>query len=110
MVPCIFEGLYDSWVFGKHIEEVQRCWSIFPVSLALIFVEMVLAVSRPRHRGRCWILVLASCYSVFQNLEVLVPMHCASIASHVHTVFGFTLLSHSDAAYDAIDWIDFQRM
>jgi len=110
VVPCIFQGLRASWVFGEHIKEVQRCCSVCAVSLALIAVEMVLAISRPRHRSRCWILVLASRYSVLRNLEHLVRRHVASIAETVHTVFGIPFPDYADPAYDASVWIDSQRM
>ena len=110
VVPCIFQCLYDFWKFGDYVPEVQRCCCIFSVSLCLIAVEMVLAVSRPQHRSRCWILVLASRYSVLQNLEFLVRRYCASIAIHVHTIFGIQAPSDPEVVYDASAWIQNQRI
>ena len=110
VVPCVFENLYEHWDYGEIIDEVQRCRSMFSVALCMIAVEMVLARSRMEHRSDCWILVMASRYSVLRNLEALVREHACAIALMVHHRFG---LSHPDdigSSYIGSEWIEKSRI
>ena len=96
VVPCVFHSLSGHWVYGENIAEVQRCRSMFSVALCMIAVEMVLALSRKTHRSECWILVMASRYSVLRNLEALVRHHVSDIASMVHHEFVFFMMAILD--------------
>ena len=110
VVPCVFENLYEHWDYGENIDEVQRCRSMFSVALCMIAVEMVLARSRLEHRSDCWILVMASRYSVLRNLEALVREHACRIALMVHHRFGLSQSDDLGSAYIGSEWIDKSRI